>query len=173
MAGKRDWLDAGLVLLAEQGAPAVTIERLTERLGLSKGSFYHHFKGMSGYRTALLGHFETERTTRFMEQAEEARDDRLGALLKLVLAPGPGLGLEIAVRAWALQDAEVRAAQERVDRARTEYLKQLCRGLGAAVDPDRFAQLLYLILIGAEQVLPPIGRNELRDIYATTLRLID
>jgi hypothetical protein len=33
--------------------------------------------------------------------------------------------------------------------------------------------LLYLILIGAEQVLPPIGRAELREIYDLTLRLID
>ena len=88
MAGKRDWLDAGLVLLAEQGAPSVTIERLAERLGLSKGSFYHHFKGMGGYRTALLEHFEAERTTRFMEQAEAAEVLRLGANPRLVRPGG-------------------------------------------------------------------------------------
>ena len=41
----------------------------------------------------------------------------------------------------------------------------------ADLDPDRFAQLLYLILIGAEQVLPPIAKDDLRDIYALTLRL--
>jgi hypothetical protein len=39
------------------------------------------------------------------------------------------------------------------------------------VNPDRFAQLLYLILIGAEQVLPPIARSDLREIYDLTLRL--
>jgi hypothetical protein len=60
-----------------------------------------------------------------------------------------------------------------VDEARTAYLKELCRGLGADIDPDRFAQLLYLILIGAEQVLPPVDRTDLREIYNLTLRLID
>jgi len=162
MAGKRDWLDAGLVLLAEQGAPSVTIERLTGRLGLSKGSFYHHFKGMSGYRTALLEHFEAERTTRFMEQAEAAEDDRLGALLKLVLAPGSGPELEIAVRAWALQDAEARAVQERVDRTRVAYLTEI------SGDAD-LAQALYLIVVGAGQVVPPLTGRRLKSALELVL----
>jgi AcrR family transcriptional regulator len=155
MAGKRDWLDAGLTLLAEQGAPSVTIERLTERLGLSKGSFYHHFKGMGGYRTALLEHFETERTTRFMEQAEQARGDRLRTLMDLVLAPGPGPELEIAVRAWALQDAEAREVQARIDRTRADYLTEVC---GDA----ELGQALYLIVVGAGQVVPPLSGRRLK-----------
>ncbi|WP_410587886.1 TetR/AcrR family transcriptional regulator [Amycolatopsis sp. lyj-23] len=162
MVSRRDWLDAGLVLLAEQGAPAVTIERLTERLGLSKGSFYHHFKGTGGFRTALLAHFETERTTRFVEQAEAVPDDRLGALLKLVLAPGPGLGLEIAVRAWALQDAEARAVQERVDRTRVAYLTEISGDAG-------LAQALYLIVVGAGQVVPPLSGRQLEDALELVL----
>jgi AcrR family transcriptional regulator len=156
MASKRDWLDAGLVLLAEQGAPAVTIERLAERLELSKGSFYHHFKGMGGYRTALLAHFETERTTRFVEQAEAAGGDRLDALLRLVLAPGPGPELEIAVRAWALQDAEARAVQERVDAARVAYLTEISGDAG-------LAQALYLVVVGAGQVVPPLTGRGLKN----------
>ena len=32
MASKRDWLEVGLALLAEHGAPSVTIERLLEPL---------------------------------------------------------------------------------------------------------------------------------------------
>jgi hypothetical protein len=30
--------------------------------------------------------------------------------------------------------------------------------------------LLYLIFVGAEQVLPPLPSSELRDLYALTLR---
>jgi AcrR family transcriptional regulator len=180
MATKTDWLDAGLEVLAQDGAPAVTIERLTERLGLSKGSYYHHFKGTGGFRTALLAHFEARYTTRLIDTVEQDPDAspaaKLNCLLELVLADPDGTDLEIAVRAWALQDDEVRAAQERVDRARTEYLKLLCQSLakdldGRLVDPDRLARLLYLILIGAEQVLPTLPRGELRDLYAMTLRL--
>lgn len=162
VASKRDWLDAGLVLLAEQGAPSVTIEKLTERLGLSKGSFYHHFKGMSGYRTALLEHFETERTTRFVEQAEQAAGDKLRTLMDLVIAPGPGPELEIAVRAWALQDAEAREVQERIDRTRADYLAEIC---GDA----ELGQALYLVVVGAGQVVPPLSGRRLKNALELVL----
>ncbi|MGY4767214.1 TetR/AcrR family transcriptional regulator [Kribbella sp. CWNU-51] len=175
MVTRTEWLDAGLELLADEGAPAVTIERLTGKLGVTKGSYYHHFKGAAGYRTALLEYFEAQFTTRLIDAVERQPDAepaaKLQHLLRLVTSDPDSAGLEIAVRAWALQDPEVRAAQERVDRARTAYLKELCHGLKADLDPDRFAQLLYLILIGAEQVLPPIAKDDLRDIYALTLRL--
>ncbi|TDD62994.1 TetR/AcrR family transcriptional regulator [Kribbella antibiotica] len=173
MVTRTEWLEAGLDLLADEGAPAVTIERLTGTLGVTKGSYYHHFKGAAGYRTALLEHFEAKFTTRLIDtvEAEPAGDNKLLHLLRLVLADPASARLEIAVRAWALQDAEVRAAQTRVDEARTKYLKALCAELELDVNPDRFAELLYLILIGAEQVLPTMPSDALRDIYAMTLRL--
>ncbi|HKN51115.1 MAG TPA: TetR/AcrR family transcriptional regulator [Amycolatopsis sp.] len=163
MASKRDWLEVGLALLAEQGAPSVTIERLLERMGLSKGSFYHHFKGMPGFRTALLAHFEAERTTRFIEEVERtASDDKLRLLLDLVLGPGPGPELEIAVRAWALQDDEARVVQGRIDRTRTEYLTKLTGDVG-------LARALYLIVVGGCQHVPPLKPAELRQALAITL----
>ena len=175
MVTRKEWLEAGFELLADEGAPAVTIERLTGKLGVTKGSYYHHFKGAAGYRTALLEYFEARFTTRLIDAVEREPDAepsaKLQHLIRLVLSNQGHASLEIAVRAWALQDPEVRAAQERVDRARTEYLKGLCRGLKTEVDADRFAELLYLILIGAEQVLPPIDNSDLRDIYLLTLRL--
>jgi AcrR family transcriptional regulator len=177
MVTKADWLEAGLKVLAEEGAPALTIERLTEEMGLSKGSYYHHFKGAGGFRTALLEYFEAQFTARLINTVERNPEadaaTKLKDLLNLVLADDAKVQLEIAVRAWALQDAEARAAQERIDHARTAYLRQLCRGLDSKQldDPDRLARLLYLILIGAEQVLPPVPGSELRELYALTLRL--
>ncbi|WP_432883227.1 TetR/AcrR family transcriptional regulator [Kribbella sp. CA-245084] len=176
MVTRIEWLDAGLELLATEGAPAITIERLTDQLGVTKGSYYHHFGSAGGFKAALMEYFEAQYTTRLIDtiDAEDAKPRaKLEHLLRLVLADPDSAALEIAVRAWALQDPDVRAAQERVDEARTAYLKELCRGLGADVDPDRYAQLLYLILIGAEQVLPPVERTDLREIYNLTLRLID
>jgi len=45
---RRRWLEEGLALLEEAGAEALTIESLTSRLEVTKGSFYHHF---TDYRT--------------------------------------------------------------------------------------------------------------------------
>ncbi|MEV5725011.1 TetR/AcrR family transcriptional regulator [Streptomyces pharetrae] len=175
MASRRDWLEAGLAVLGQDGAPALTIERLTGMLEVTKGSFYHHFKGMAGYRTALLEHYESEHTRRHIAEAERAgasAEDRLHRLMELALADKPGTdGLETAVRAWALQDPEVRRLQERVDRLRIDYLESLTAGLpGDDTAAPALARLLYLLLVGSQQLVPPLPAAELRDVYALALR---
>ncbi|MEV2270017.1 TetR/AcrR family transcriptional regulator [Nonomuraea africana] len=177
MASKRDWLEAGLTVLSEEGAPALTIERLCARLNLTKGSFYHHFRGMAGFKTDLLKHFEAEHTGRYIDGAESAgasAQAKLDHLANLVLDDkGASYDLEIAVRAWALQDAEVHALQRRVDQLRVDYVRSLWRELGGReAEAEPMARLLYLVLVGAQQVVPPVPADELREIYALALRLM-
>ncbi|WP_433273406.1 TetR/AcrR family transcriptional regulator [Actinosynnema sp. CS-041913] len=175
MVSKRDWLDIGLRVLAREGAPALTVERLSGRLGVTKGSFYHHFKGMAGFKVDLLAHFEAECTTGYIEQAERGGGtarERFERLLELVLADEEDRPLlESAMRAWAMQDADVRATQERVDQERIGYLARLCAEVGPADEALPAARLLYFVLIGSGHVLPPVGPAELREIYALTTRL--
>jgi AcrR family transcriptional regulator len=40
--GRDDWLDEGLRLVASLGAPALTLDRICERMALTKRAFYHH-----------------------------------------------------------------------------------------------------------------------------------
>ncbi|GIH93075.1 TetR/AcrR family transcriptional regulator [Planobispora siamensis] len=173
MATKQDWLDEGLVILASLGAPALTIELLCERLGLTKGSFYHHFRGMPGYRTALLDHFEARFTTSLIDVVESEPHlpaaVRLERLIDLVGRTGDSADLEVAVRAWAQQDEQAREVQERVDRRRTEYLRVLWEQRGGE-EPDTMARLLYLILVGAGHMVPPLTFKEIREVYDLALR---
>ncbi|UGT65952.1 TetR/AcrR family transcriptional regulator [Nocardia gipuzkoensis] len=173
---KRDWLDAGFAVLAADGARALTVERLCADLGLTKGSFYHHFRGMSGYRADLLDHFETEYTGRYIAETEQ-RDipaaDRLARLTELVLAgQDADNAVEIAMRAWATQDPQVNRIQQRVDRRRVEYLESLLRDIADNDDESRLlARLLYLAQVGAQQVVPPLPARDIADIYALVLRM--
>ncbi len=56
-AGRRlsvdDWIQAGFAILADGGPNALRVDRLCERLGVTKGSFYWHFTDLHAYRTAL------------------------------------------------------------------------------------------------------------------------
>lgn len=179
MTGRELWLDEGLKALAEDGAPGVTIDKLSARVGLSKGSFYHHFTSMPGFTAALMAHFEAEHTTRFIEavEAEAAASPRakLEKLLAMVLREQPSAGapdVEVAIRAWAQQDPVVRAAQQRVDRIRIGYLRDLWLALsGDAGHALRMGQLLYLMLIGAGHVIPPLPAKQLRELYDLVLSL--
>lgn len=176
MASRQDWLDAGFAILGEHGAPALTIEQLTARLGLSKGSFYHHFRGMGGFRTALLARFEEWHTTSYIDlvEGEPAAPPtaKLNRLLDLVASKDGGPEVEVAVRAWALQDDEARRTQERVDRVRVDYVRSLWEGIsGDAEQAEQVGRLLYLILIGAGQIIPPVAPEELRRLLLLAIRL--
>ncbi|WP_330229123.1 TetR/AcrR family transcriptional regulator [Nocardia sp. NBC_00508] len=173
---KRDWLDAGFAVLAEDGARALTVERLCADLGLTKGSFYHHFRGMSGYRTDLLEHFETEYTGRYIAEAERVdapARDKLARLRSVILADHETEhALEIAMRAWAMQDPEVYQLHQRVDQRRVDYVESLLRDVGEYCDESEpLARLLYLALIGAQQVIPPLPAQDIAEMYAFVLRM--
>lgn len=175
MAGKEQWLDSGLAILGQLGARSITIERLAERLGLTKGSFYHHFKGMPGYKTALLAHYEARFTARYIERVEESAKStepgltakaKLRTLMHEVQSDTSDWRAEVELRAWAQQDEEVRAVQQRIDATRQDYLSSLWTGIvGDPVRAGRLARLCYLTLIGAGHVLPPADPSELEQLY--------
>ncbi|MEU8124576.1 TetR/AcrR family transcriptional regulator [Spirillospora sp. NPDC049024] len=176
MAGAAEWLDEGLVLLAEQGAPAVTLDRMCERMRMSKGAFYHHFGSMPKFRARLLAHYEERYTTTIIDVVEaEAADlparERLDRLATAAIGDA-GPELEIAVRAWAEQDPEAAEMQRRVDATRIAYLRGLCREAGHA-SPDRMATLLYLVVIGGAHLMPPLPAEEKHGIYDLLSPLLD
>jgi len=83
------------------------------------------------------------------------------------------LRLEVAVRAWAFQDPDAAAAQERVDRARLAALESVWTRLVG--DPDRAhtaALLPHLLLIGATVALPQPSRDELESVFGLLADLI-
>lgn len=175
MTPRRRWLDEGLAVLAEAGVHAVTIDALCTRLDLSKGSFYHHFKGMTGYRTALLEHFEERETQAFIDLVEAlpAADGaaKLRELTRAVAADEAHDRLEPQVRSWADHDPVAAAHLERVDRKRVDYLRRQCRAIVADDHlADDVATTIYLVLVGAGHVVPRVG---VRDQARLWDRLID
>jgi AcrR family transcriptional regulator len=175
MKVKDKWLDEGLAVLIEDGAPGIRIDRIAARLGLSKGSFHHHFAGAAGYRTALLQRYESDALAALGGLAptwDEPAERTLAGLrtrARELFDPR----LEVAVRAWAFQDPEVRATQERVDSARLAALESLWL---AIVDDPRGARtaalLPHLLSIGASVALPPIDPTELDDVFGMLVELI-
>ncbi len=178
MSTRERWLDAGLALLTEQGPAGVTIDALCGRLGLTKGSFYHHFRGRSAFQVALLDHFERRETQRFIDVAEaDPAVEGAGRLRRLVDAVVADEGghpeLEVAVRTWAVQSDVARAYVERIDRTRVEYVQRLWReAIGEGDRADDLGRMLYLLVVGAHHVVPPASPADIGRLSARLLELL-
>src|SRR5438067_13057108 len=67
-----DWLKAARVALLHRGPDAVRVEPLARELGVTKGSFYWHFRDRSDLLEALLAEWEEE--TSLLTDAISAAD---------------------------------------------------------------------------------------------------
>ncbi|SFS13959.1 transcriptional regulator, TetR family [Agrococcus baldri] len=152
MPSRDDWISAGLAALASGGERAVRIDPLATGLGVTKGSFHHHFRGAGDLRLAVLE--AHERAQLELVDAVTAGVDgldasaaiaRLGALIAQV----PEDGLERAVRAWAANDDAASAVQQRVDAARLAMLQALWRRAVPGAHARTAALVPLLAVIGA------------------------
>ncbi|HEY2098288.1 MAG: hypothetical protein QOI50_7576 [Pseudonocardiales bacterium] len=162
-ANRAGYLESALEVLAEAGSEGLTVSELCSRLGVTKGSFYHHFSGMPELVTALLGFWEEERSRRLI--AASAAEPEPLARFKLLLNIAAGLPheAEAALRAWGRSNAEVRAVVERVDQERERHLTESLQLFGLAEDRARLrARTAIAILVGTQQREYPVDVEGLR-----------
>jgi AcrR family transcriptional regulator len=165
--GKQDYFDAGMDLLGSGGVGAVTIARLCQALGVTKGSFYHHFTGVEDYRTQLLVHWSTEREHQVAAAAEASTDpyERLDLLRDSSVSLHHEA--EAAIRAWSRTDADAWQVRATVDAAREHTVAQAFMAVG--VPPERaefFGRLAVVVLVGAQHRAETTDRAELHQMYS-------
>ena len=152
-ATRDDWLDLALSVLAAEGVAHVTVLNLSERLGVSRSSFYWYFKNRDELLDALLDRWDRLNTRSIVSQADEPAGTVNEAVCNVfrcwVNAAIFSPRLDFAVREWARRSAGVRKALDRSDRLRTEALKALFARFGYE-DEDALvrARVLYYMQIG-------------------------
>ncbi len=115
--GVTDWITAGLELLSQEGITGVKIQRLCERLGVTKGSFYWHFTDLDAFLGAMAKYYE-DGARMFRDQfTEMAQKDPKQSLVDAVAYSYDNrLGrLERAMRDWSRTDARANAAMQASD----------------------------------------------------------
>lgn len=165
-ATKRDWLIAGVHILTRYGAQELTVEALCSEMALTKGSFYHHFRGIDDYFDRFLIYFEQEGTLQIIDRVnqEKTPQARIRKLIEIGTSHPPQLA--VAMRAWAQQDDLVRRVFERIDQQRLSYVVDLWRPLvDSEEEAQTMADIFYSLLIGGEHMLPPLGQERHRAAY--------
>jgi AcrR family transcriptional regulator len=125
-----DWAEAALQFIAGAGLGALTVEALAARLGVTKGSFYWHFKGRSELLAYALGRWEQRVTTEAITGLSAVTDphQRLHLMLDAASQPPRSRSLYAAL-AEAAEDPIVKRVLKRVASARIEYLAVCYRDL--------------------------------------------
>lgn len=168
---KEDWLNLGAQLLANEGPPALTLERLTAAAQRTRGSFYHHFKDREDFVRAMV-----DRWRKRVIDAEAARylaDPRPEAWRKLMREAPDVLDyrFERELRRLAAAEPPVREALENVDRTRIDGATHVFNALNPGrADNEARAILLYSALVGAQWLFDGQDPRD-SEIRAVTYRL--
>ena len=73
---KKSWLDAALRALASGGIDKVRVESLAKNLGVTKGSFYWHFKDREQFLDELLNFWAEQSTQTVIANPDYPTDSR-------------------------------------------------------------------------------------------------
>jgi AcrR family transcriptional regulator len=164
--GRLDYFEAGMDLLAGGGVGAVTIARLCTALGVTKGSFYHHFRNVEDYRHQLLTHWSSERERQVLVAASRVSDplERLEVLRQFAVALHHEA--EAAIRSWSLTDADAWAVREKVDAARERAIADAYRDAGLPeADATVLGRAAVAALIGAQHRGRTTDRAQLDEVF--------
>jgi AcrR family transcriptional regulator len=128
-----EWLAQALDILASEGGAKLRIEAICKALGVTKGSFYWHFKDRDDFVHSVVRYWSdqfTEPVVARVSQMGGTARDRLKALMQVV-SEGRLARYDVSVRAWAAQDPDLVAAIVKdVDQRRLAFVGSLFAEMG-------------------------------------------
>jgi AcrR family transcriptional regulator len=158
-----DWIASATELLIDHGVDAVRVDALARQLGVTRGSFYWHFKDRDDLLRSMLNAWRDAATEQIITRFDNRHSDPRMLIKELISLPFRGrsarraASIELAIRGWARRDAMARQAVDEVDERRISYQAQVFSALGFPISEARaraFALYAYEV---AESVLSNQG----------------
>lgn len=141
--GQVEWEDAALNVIAERGVAAVSVEALARQLGVTKGSFYWHFRDRAELLKSALARWQSRYTGNVIALLEAIPDprERLERLIFGTDASESAWRVHVALSASA-HEPVVAAALARVSKQRIAYVQACFHALGIGKEASRRRALL-------------------------------
>lgn len=153
------WVDAAYAAFETGGVAAVRVDPLAKALGITRGSFYWHFKDRGALLRAVIERWQTVSTEQEIEAIEAAGGSPAERLLRLLRSCATDDGkFEIGIRAWASEDRAVGAIVAKTDARRIAYLTELATEAGVPTEiAEARARVAYLAWLGSYMGAVPSG----------------
>ena len=159
-----EWLAQALDILAREGQAKLRIDTICSALGVTKGSFYWHFKDRDDFIHSVVQFWSDRFTNPVMASVSEldgTAGERLKALMHTV-SKGRFARYDVSIRAWAAQDPElVTAIVKAVDKRRLAFVGSLFAEMGFdGSEAEMRARAVVAYLSFEESVLAKSSRKE-------------
>lgn len=148
---REDWISGAWDMLGERGMDGVRVEPLARRLGVTKGSFYWHFKDRGELLEALLSRWFSiwdEQMSADMKIAEDPAD-RIWALFESVIGRVTR-GQTVALRMLSHTDSGLARRIEERDNQRLSFLMAQLRQIGFSAEEARVRGQVYQAIMTGE-----------------------
>jgi len=169
--GREDWLRQALQVLEEDGVHGIRVERVARDLGVTKGSFYWHFRDHDDLLQSVLDYWSDAFNDRVIENPELLSADPNESLVNIIefVQENDLDRYELAMRAWAETDTRVAKVVKDVYARRFEFVKFFFHQHGfSELQTEARARLLLCYLSWEPSLLfdeDKRRRNELRRLY--------
>jgi AcrR family transcriptional regulator len=163
------WIDAATEVLVDHGIDHVRVDVLARLLGVTRGSFYWHFRDREDLLRSVLQTWRQRATEKLTERLEKASSDPREQLRDVISLPFRGRAaaraarIELAIRAWARREPMARQAVDEADASRIGYIAQVFSGLGFSIAEARSRAFLLYSYVVAESLLSAQGTPAQRD----------
>jgi AcrR family transcriptional regulator len=148
---RTDWIEAGLELIERDGMSGLRVSVLARRLGVTKGSFYWHFKDRDDFLEAIVGTWEEDSRAFYAEAAKEPDpEQKIRALYSLLgerLKRKKGRFPDHSIFAWAHYERAIARRVATIERERLEFTSTALREMGFdRADAERVSLETYLMM---------------------------
>lgn len=163
------WIEAATEVLVDQGIDHVRVDVLATQLGVTRGSFYWHFRDREDLLRRVLQAWRESATVALTRRLESAWRDAREQLRDAASLPFRGRAaakaarIELAIRAWARRDEMARAAVDEADAARLAHHERIFAALGFGGEEARARAFLTYGYEVAESLLHRQGSAAERD----------
>jgi AcrR family transcriptional regulator len=129
---KKRWLELALDILILEGNTKLRINHLVRCVGVTKGSFYWHFKDREEFIQNLVEYWaevSTSAVVEHMSQIQGSAAERLFELMQFITL-NDLTRYDIAIRAWALMEPQIAYIVKNTDEQRISFIHNLFQEMG-------------------------------------------
>lgn len=142
---EQSWIDAAVQHIIKDSVGDIHVEKLARDIGVTKGSFYWHFRNRQHLLQRVLEQWTERATIRITEWSKlaDANENSIERIARLLALPANtsegnhGAEIELAVRSWARRDDAAADIVAKIDKMRFENFVELISEFGFSEEETR------------------------------------